>query len=280
VAKKKRKRARRPTRSPAAVPVAAGGGSSAATDEEAVDALNDARQKAKTRPSGRGPAAPVSNRQARKEQARRERERRLKAARRRERNRRLVRWGIVLAAAAGVGVFVWAQVTADRRLEQAALAAGQRLGAGEILEPGSGIQDLGRAHSPPFVEGTGGLPATSGAHSSPLQPPPQVFESQVPEANAVHNLEHGYVIVYYQPDGPDALPDAVREELAGLVEGEDEVMMAPYPRLQEGQSLALAAWTRLQLIEVPDDADPEDAVTVTRYFIDQFRNTIAPESAA
>jgi hypothetical protein len=223
---------------------------------------------------------PVSNRQARKELARRERERRLRAARRRERTRRLVRWGIVAAVAAGVGVFVWAQVTADRRLEEAALAAGERLGAGDVLEPGSGIQDLGRAHSPPFVEGTGGLPATSGSHSSPLQPPPQVFEQQVPEANAVHNLEHGYVIVYYQPEGPDALPDGIRDELASLVEGEDEVLMAPYPKLQEGQSLALAAWTRLQVFEVPDAADPEDAVTVTRYFIDQFRNTIAPEAGA
>lgn len=276
MAKKKRKRARRPTR----VPVAAGGASPAATQEESVEALNEARDKTKTGPSSPGATAPVSNRQARKEAARRERERRLKAARRRERTRRLVRWGIVLAVAAGVGVFVWAQVTADRRLEEAALAAGERLGAGEVLEPGSGIQDLGRSHSPPFVEGTGGLPATSGAHSSPLQPPPQVFERQVPEANAVHNLEHGYVIVYYQPDGPDALPEAIRQELAGLVESEDEVLMAPYPKLQDGQNLALAAWTRLQLFEVPDDADPEEAVTVTEYFIDQFRNTIAPEAAA
>jgi Protein of unknown function (DUF3105) len=275
VAKKKRKRARRPTTK---VPVAAGGASPAAT-EDATDALNEARERSR-RPSSRNATAPVSNRQARKEQARRERERRIRAARRRERTRRLVRWGIVLAAAAGVGAFVWVQVTADQRLEEAALAAGERLGAGEVLEPGKGIQDLGRAHTPPFVEGTGGLPATSGAHSSPLQPPPQVFEQQVPEANAVHNLEHGYVMVYYQPDGPDALPDDVREELAGLVEGEDEVLMAPYPKLQEGQSLALAAWTRLQLFEVPENANPEDAVTVTRYFIDQFRNTIAPEAAA
>jgi hypothetical protein len=178
--------------------------------------------------------------------------------------------------AAGVGFFVWYRVTADRRLEQAATVAAEHLGCGDVQEP----QDLGRSHSPPFVEGKNGVPATSGSHSATLPAEPQVYDQEIPEANAVHNLEHGYVIVYYQPDGEDALPQDVRTQVADLVESEDEVLMAPYPRLEEGSSLALAAWTRLQMCDLPEDAAPEDAVTVTRYFIDQFRNTIAPEAGA
>jgi hypothetical protein len=284
VAKKKRKRPRRPPGKPAT-------GATATAQQERAEALAEGTDEDlgdESRPSGgdtrtaerRGrkgaTAPPVSNRQARKEAARRERERRIKAARRRVRRRRAIRAGIVLAVAAAVGGFVWYQVTADRRLEQAALAAGERLGAGEVQEP----PNLGRSHSPPFVEGENGEPATSGAHTDPLPPDPKVYDDPVPEANAVHNLEHGYVLVYYQPEGEDRLPDDVRAALADFVEGEAEVLMAPYPQLNEGSSLALAAWNRLQMIGVPEDAAPDDAVTVTQYFVEQFRNSTAPEAGA
>jgi hypothetical protein len=295
VAKKKRKRTRRPSGTPAATGAGTKPGASSAVQDERAAALSGAddqeekdggredagqvRTRARSRTSGAA-APPVSNRQARKEAARRERERRLKAARRRARTRRVVRTGLVLGVAGAVGVFAWYRVTADRRLDQAATAAAEQLGCGEVLEPGQGIEDLGRSHSPPFVQGENGEPATSGAHSNPLPAEPHVYDQEIPEANAVHNLEHGYVIVYYQNEGADALPNDVRAALADQVETEDEVLMAPYPKLKEGSSLALAGWTRLQMCDVAEDAAPEDAVTVTRYFIDRFRNTVAPEAGA
>jgi hypothetical protein len=275
VAKKKRKKGRRPA------PRATGGGPSTAvgteTDAEDAEAPETARPSSKERRRGRE-AAPVSNRQARKEAARRERERRLKAARRRARTRRLVRWGVVLAVLGGIAAVIWYQVTAGRRLEEEATAAAA---AFDCSDPEPPLPDAGRGHEPPFAEGQGGIPAASGNHTPTTLPPePKVYEQPVPEANAVHNLEHGYVMVYYRADGENALPEPVLTELEQLVEGESEVIMAPYPNLAEGSNLALVAWRRVQTCQVPADADAADAATVARHFIDRFRNELAPEAAA
>jgi hypothetical protein len=285
VAKRKRKKTRRPSRPPARTPVAAAGGGSAATsteDEEAVESL-DGEAKAAT--AGRKRAAtatPVSNRQARKELARKERERRIKAARRRARNRRLIRWGIVLAVVGGIAATVWYQVTAGRRLEEEATRVAAAFDASDPEPP---LPDAGAGHTPPYPyeNDDDGLPAASGPHNpTPLPAEPKVYDRAVPEASAVHNLEHGYVLVYYQPEGEGALPDAVREELADLVEGQDQVIMAPYPKLGEGQNLALVAWRHLQIASVPaGETAPEDAATLARYFIETYRDgSLAPEAAA
>jgi hypothetical protein len=283
VAKKKRKKTRRPSRPPARTPVAAGASASTSTEVEETDERPEEEPKA--RPPGRRRAAaeaPVSNRQARKELARKERERRIKAARRRARNRRLIRWGIVLAAAAGVGVFVWYQVTSSQRLEAEATRVAAAFDASDPEPP---LPNDGTSHSPPYPyqDDDDGLPAASGPHNPTTLPAePRVYDQAVPEPNAVHNLEHGYVLVYYQPEGEQALPDAAREELAELVEGQDQVIMAPYPRLGEGQNLALVAWRHLQTATVPDSASaPEDAVILARYFIETYRDgALAPEAAS
>jgi hypothetical protein len=283
VAKKKRKKTRRPTRPPARTPVAAGAAGPTSTQED-VEAAERPQQEARTRPTGRRRAtaeAPVSNRQARKELARRERERRIKAARRRARNRRLIRWGVVLAAAAGIGGFIWYQARSSQRLEDEATRVAAAFDASDPEPP---LPNEGTSHSPPYPyqDDEDGLPAGSGPHNpTPLPAEPKVYDRAVPEANAVHNMEHGYVLVYYQPEGERALPAAVREELAGLVEGEDQVIMAPYPKLEQG-NLALVAWRRLQTATVPDrESAAGDTATLVRYFIETYRDSsLAPEPAA
>jgi hypothetical protein len=283
VAKKKRKKTRRPSRPPARTPVAAGVAGPTSTEED-VEGAERPQQEARTRPTGRRRAtaeAPVSNRQARKELARRERERRIKAARRRARNRRLIRWGVVLAAAAGIGGFIWYQARSSQRLEEEATRVAAAFDASDPEPP---LPNDGTSHSPPYPyqNDDDGLPAASGPHNpNTLPAEPKVYDGAVPEANGVHNLEHGYVLVYYQPDGPQALPDAVREELAGLVEGQDQVIMAPYPKLEEG-NLALVAWRHLQTATVPDgESAPEDAAILTQYFIEKYRDgPQAPEAGA
>jgi hypothetical protein len=258
-------------------------GASASTSTEVEEAADRPEEETKTRPPGRRRAAaeaPVSNRQARKELARKERERRIKAARRRARNRRLIRWGIVLAAAAGIGGFIWYQVTASQRLEEEATRVAAAFDASDPEPP---LPNDGTSHSPPYPyqNDDDGLPAASGPHNPTTLPSePKVYDRAVPEANAVHNLEHGYVLVYYQPEGEQALPVAVRQELVDLVEGEGQVIMAPYPKLGEG-NLALVAWQHLQTVTVPDsESAPEDAVILTRYFIERYRDgALAPEAA-
>jgi hypothetical protein len=186
--------------------------------------------------------------------------------------RRAVRTGVVLGVAGAVGVFFWLRTTESGRITDQAARAAEALGCGDIRE----LPSEGRAH----LQGTQPLPeykttpATSGAHQpSPYQGSPVITTDVDPllESTLVHNLEHGYVIMYYQPKGDDALAPAVREQLAGLARGEDKVLLAPYPGLSKGTSLALAAWTRLQTCpSIPAD-DGTAAVDVAQGFIEQFR---------
>jgi Protein of unknown function (DUF3105) len=252
VAKKKRKR-KRPDR-----PVSRAGTATAVAEPRSED-----------RPSARA---------ARKEQARLERERRIKQAKRRRRTRRAVRWGVVVAAAGGIGWFVWSQVQENRQLQERAAAAAARVGIGDVEEPA----DEGRGHlqpnDPPPQYGT--VPGASGPHAPGTLPAqPKVYDQPVPETAAVHNLEHGYVLVHYRAEGDGELPEPVVSELEDVVDGETEVIMAPYEGLPEGTNIAFVAWTRLQTGEVPADADPDDVALVARAFIDEYRNGgAAPEA--
>lgn len=219
-----------------------------------------------------------SARAERKEQARRERERRIKQAKRRQRNRRLVRWGVVVAAAGGIGWFVYSQVQENREVQQRAAAAAERVGLGDVQE----LADEGTEHlqpnDPPPTYAT--VPAASGPHGpGPLPAEPKVYDQPVPETAAIHNLEHGYVLIYYRAEGEGALPEPVVTELEDLVQGETEVIMAPYESLPDGTNLALVAWTRLQEGQVAADTSPDDVALVARGFIEEFKNgAAAPEA--
>jgi Protein of unknown function (DUF3105) len=221
---------------------------------------------------------PVSHRAERKEQARRERERRIKQARRQHRLRRAARWGVALAIVGGIGAFAWVQVQENQQAEERAAEAAGRLDCSPIRETPDLVAGLSQAeiHSPPFAEGTGGVPATNGRHSSPLPPEPAVYDQPVPEANAVHNLEHGYVLIYYRGEGDQALAPEILSALEELAESENKVLVAPYPGL--ANKFDLVAWRKLQTCDPPDDAEPEDAVTLAEGFISQFRaGGLAPE---
>jgi hypothetical protein len=217
-------------------------------------------------------------RQERKEAARRERERIVRAARRRRLVTRATRWGIVVAALAGVTGFVAYRFMQDRNLLERADAAAEALGCGEIQNLPSG----GRGHlqqgSPPPEYAT--QPATSGPHSpSALPSGVHVYPEAVPETLAVHNLEHAYVIIYYRGQGQGALAENVRSALAELAQDQQKVILAPYPELPEGRSLAFAAWTKLQ--ECPRVTDADAAVLAAEGFIKRFRGTSnAPEPSA
>ena len=221
---------------------------------------------------------PVSARAERKEQARRERERHLKQARRRQRLRRATRWGIVFGVAIAIGGFAYFQARQTSQLQERAAAAATRIRCGDVQEP----QDEGTQHlqptDPPPMYGT--TPAASGPHSgSPLPAEPAVYDQPVPEVNAVHNLEHGYVLIYYRADGERGLDQTMVDELEGIAEGETEIIMAPYPDLEAETNLAFVAWTRLQDCRVPGNANVDDVTLAARGFIDEFKNgSAAPEA--
>ncbi len=232
--------------------------------------------------AGAAPDAPErpSNRQLRKEQARIERERRLRQARRRMRTRRLLRIGIPLLVIAAVVAFF---VLRSIREGEAVAEANAALGCGPVETKQDDLDAFealgGRSHVPPFAEGQNGVPATAGAHSQALPPEPSVYDEPVPEANAIHNLEHGYVLIYYAAEGDNALPEDLRSALASAAEDEAEVIMSPYEGLAE--PMALVSWGRIQTCSPPSDADPGDAETVARGYIDDYRNSsLAPEPGA
>jgi Protein of unknown function (DUF3105) len=239
-----------------------------------------AKKKKRKRRIQEAPAAPPTPRvrQERKEAARRERERIIRAARRRRFVGRAVRWGVVAAVLAGATSFVGYRFYQDRRLLERADAAAEALGCGEIQD----LPSEGRGHlqqgSPPPEYGT--TPATSGPHSpSTLPSDIHVYEEPVPEPLAAHNLEHAYVIIYYRAEGPEALPQTVRDALAESARGEEKVILAPYPDLPDGTSVAFTAWTKLQ--ECPKVTDADTAVLAAEGFIKRFRGTTnAPEPSA
>jgi Protein of unknown function (DUF3105) len=220
---------------------------------------------------------PASRRAERKEEARRERERRIKQARRKQRTRRLIRWGILLLVVATIAAIVWFAGKADRENQIQAERAADRIGCTEVE-----VQDAQQAneHVEPYASGEAGVPAFGGNHTGGvLNPEPKVYTQQPPEQTAIHNLEHGYVIVYYAAEGENALDAELVAALEALVNGESQVLMSPYDGLAE--PLYFVAWGARQACDPPDDASADDAVDVAEGFIAEWRDgEFAPEAAA
>jgi hypothetical protein len=209
--------------------------------------------------------------------ARQARERAVKSVRRRQATRRAIQIGIIAALAVGVFLFL-TRVGAPGNIPDAALQTAEAAGCGDVQTP---VTTPDRTHLQSGETFTyDQQPATSGPHDpSPLPSEPHVYEAPIPETQAVHNLEHAYVLIYYRAEDPDALSDDVVRSLERLAESEDKVIMAPYPSLEDGTALALAAWNKLW--ECPSAITAEQARTVASAFIDAYRGTSnAPEANA
>jgi len=219
-----------------------------------------------------------SARSERKDEARRARETALRRIRRRRAVKRAA-WMGGLGAVTFVAFFLLTRVGGPKPIPKAALAAASDAGCGDVQTPAASAP--GGIHLSPGQSHTySEHPATSGPHDpSPLPGDPHVYDAPVPETRAVHNLEHAYVLIYYRADGPDALQQAVVDRLASLARAQDKVIMAPYPNLPSGTSLALAAWNKLW--ECPAAVTADQARTIASGFIQAYRGTSnAPEPRA
>ena len=167
-----------------------------------------------------------------------------------------------------------------------ALSACTRPGSGERSDPAAvtcdAIQELpslGRSHVP---EGAPieppSRPATSGSHyPSWLDPAGPVIDHPVDrglEGYAVHNLEHGYVLMYHRPA---RVPPGTIDALAALARSEEKVMLARYERLPPDGAVVFAAWKRLRICSEAGDAEVMSGIA--RDFIERFRGDagVAPE---
>lgn len=121
--------------------------------------------------------------------------------------------------------------------------------------PGAAQEEKGRNHVATTNEpNTGDEPPTSGDHDAqPL--PRQAFDQEVPDARAIHNLEHGYIYISYRPD----LPAEQVEKIKGLFFAPftrekfdpNKVIMAP--RAENGSLIVLSSWTRSLKLDVFDE---------------------------
>ncbi len=186
-------------------------------------------------------SAKMSRRQAR------ERVARVRAEQvRRQRRRKLVIGGAGLATVAVIAAVVAAAWPASRH---AGGIAGVRSFSG-----------LARTH-------------VTGAVSYPQRPPvggphsPQwlncgIYATPVPDAKAVHSLEHGAVWITYRP----GLPASAVQQLRTVIAGESPrlrgyVILSPYPGLPS--AVVASAWGRQLRLATADD--PRLPEFITRY---------------
>lgn len=241
------------------------------------------RKRKKRAPSSPAPAQPA-DREARKEAAQREREKAIRSYRRGRLVKRVGIAALTLAVLGGGGFLVVNAMRSSAERDEQIAALATEIGCGPVLsDDGGDLVDEGAGHvaQPPEYAN---VPATSGPHFGQWLPPGEsVYD--VPfdpafEFRAVHNLEHGYVIMYYEQDGDGALDGDVLEELTSLARSQRKVIIAPYPNLQDDENLVLVAWNRAQRCDV-SAASAGDVVDVARFFIDEFREgPEAPEPTA
>ena len=135
----------------------------------------------------------------------------------------------MVAGAIGVGI-VWffQRAASPRPVSDAAIAAAEAAGCSEVQTPATSAP--GGVHLQPGESHTyPDHPATSGPHDpSPLPIPPRVYTEPISETNAVHNLEHGAVIMYYRQSGDAALPQDVVDRLATIANDGHNTILAPY----------------------------------------------------
>ncbi|MFB9375589.1 DUF3105 domain-containing protein [Kineococcus gynurae] len=92
------------------------------------------------------------------------------------------------------------------------------------------------AESPPVGGPHNGVPQTCG-----------VYDTAVPNENAVHSLEHGAVWITYRPDLPADQVEALRAD----AQGQSYVLMSPYPDLPS--PVVLSAWNNQLRLDSGED---------------------------
>jgi hypothetical protein len=182
-----------------------------------------------------------------------------------------------VAAAIALGWLLFYRTSSPGEISAEAEAAANAAGCAHLEQPV--IPDPSRTHlAPGETFDYPDPPAAAGPHDpSPLPPDPHVYPDPVPEARAVHNLEHAYVIVYYLPTAQGGPSAEVVDRLAALANPEKRVIMAPYPTLPAEHGLALLAWNTRWFC--PASVTADQAVAIARGFIDAYRGTsVAPEA--
>ncbi len=138
--------------------------------------------------------------------------------------------------------------------------------------PGTVVDDLGRGHFPLGSPAPAGyynsVPPTSGTHA-PGWTQCGLHTEQIADEIQVHNLEHGFVLMQYNPN--DLL---IRDNLVGIAEQlpgwPNYYVVAPNSAIEK--PIALTAWARTQFLDTVDE-------NVIRAFAEAYRG-LGPELGA
>lgn len=160
----------------------------------------------------------------------RQREQRRKAAMARARRRRIIIWSSVATAAIAVIAFIVFRPLPEEL-------------AGVETFPVQGRGHLEEGQAPPDYNSS---PATSGDHSATAARC-GIYTTEVPDVLAVHNLEHGTVVIQYQPDLDPSQVEALE---AYARTKSSHILVAP--RADMADPVVVTSWTRMLRL---DDAD-------------------------
>jgi hypothetical protein len=123
----------------------------------------------------------------------------------------------------------------------------------EVTLPGTAIPDLGQEHVPEGQQvDYNSNPPTSGPHYAEWARW-GIYNEAPPDEQLVHNLEHGGIIISYNPDLIEAEDlEQIRVQAQELSEINPRIIVTP--RSEMPQAIALTAWGYLQELEVYDAA--------------------------
>lgn len=224
-----------------------------------------------------------SKRQRQKERRAAKREHQQRVAMAAKRRRTAATGLVVLLVLAGVGALLAVQLGDWRERRSTVAQAEERL-ADFGCTPIEAMPDLGAGHfagqaaeleaSPPS-DVYEHRPTTSGRHL-PSVVATGVYDDYVDERLTTHNMEHGYVIVWWDPELPADEVEAIQSWASEQIDaGYEEIVAAPYNEpLPDGGSFAMTAWGHRQLC---DQFDPQIAEA---FLIQRHDSTDAPESLA
>jgi hypothetical protein len=149
-------------------------------------------------------------------------------------------------------------------------------GGGNSATVGTRQVDAGRTHIDEGTQGSGytSIPATSGPHwSSANSPGPWgVYTTAQPQERMIHNLEHGGVVIWYQPAAISTADLATLTQFVQqqITTARFKVILTPWSGTSFDHTIAVTAWDWLLYLDTPD-------LDMIRAFIDDHINK-APES--
>jgi hypothetical protein len=122
----------------------------------------------------------------------------------------------------------------------------------EKPRPGVEHSDNGRKHVQSKEYGGEEAP-TSGDHAEPLAW--KVYDQEVPDANVIHNMEHGGVYISYRPDLPKEQIDKIKALFAKPYSNAkfSPIKAVVAPRSENKAPIVMSSWTRSESFQAFDE---------------------------